>query len=220
MKLQSISACLVVCLSMSLHAMEERADSSKIPVWAEIIQPGQESTEPEFDVNPSEEYPSSGIQTPLPTSGILTPTPEKLNKEAHTNKLSLELGLYLDQYTEDDTYGDIPENERRKFQDDEREWNKNLKSYYNRCKIYEIQSAKKRYDIMKEHYRQKKANRTKMVVLGGATIVALVSTGFLGRAYLNTSDRLVYALGLCQQLSTISDEMLQLLKIVESAINK
>jgi hypothetical protein len=169
MKIQLISAYFVVFLSLSLHAMEERENGSITLVWAEIIQPDSAAG---VGINPYEEYPtdspffSPDIESPVQNSGFLTPAKEELCKQAHTNKLALELGLYLDQYTEDDTYGDIPANERRKFQDDEREWAKNSKSYYNRCKIYDIPSAKMRYDLMREHVRQKRNGRIGLAVVG------------------------------------------------------
>lgn len=232
MKLQSISACLVVCLAVSINAMEEREKGSITPVWAEIIQPHSAAGVGvlESHINPSvTSSPYSSFSSPILSPG--EPSEDFLKEhdqtpEMQAKKLSLELGLYLDKYTEDDTYQDIPVKDRKAFMDNELMWAKNPKCYYNRCKIYDIPSAKMRYDLMQEHYRQKRNGRIGMVALGTTAFAALVGAGYFGKAYLDTklelseSDALLdKTIGLTEKAVEAGSSLLYQVKILTEANN-
>jgi hypothetical protein len=200
MKIQLISAYFVVFLSLSLHAMEERENGSITLVWTNQ-QKSAAGIGREENLEPNAELLSS----------------HKEMTSVYAQQLAEELEDYLDQFKEDDTYNDIPASERAAFMRDEIKWAKNPTCYYNRCQIHKIQSAKIRYDLMKEHYRHKRNGRIGLAVLGGTTIAALFGVGLVGKAYLDSQDELHEATNLLRHTVGLMEKTLDL---TNEAINE
>lgn len=216
MKLHSISACLVVCLSLSLHAMEEREDGSKTP-RANQQKSGAGVGRKKKIVNP---HPQSLSEFSFASQSeenleFLSSRRKKMTSP-YAQQLAEEVADYLDQCEKDDTYKDIPTSERDAFMRDEIKWTQNPTCYYNRCKIYKIESAKIRYDLMKEHYRHKRNGRIGLAVLGGTTIAALLGMTYAGKAYFDANEKLDITQNTLTKVSRIAWKSVELNEICAS----
>lgn len=169
MKLNKISAFIFLISSFSLYSMEELADGKE---RNNLVKPHINPAAGVFETDEcnSDEDDDGTFDFLEEAVDGENDIPEKFlsEKEGMAHRAFNSLHLYAN----DHTYQKIPANQRGKFIRRECNLNNDPNSFYRKFEIYNIRSAKKRYDLIKKHDRE---NRNKILLKTGFSIGALAS---------------------------------------------